>query len=226
MEVLKETEKIKVIKLEITITNTYHVTNTYLIIDKETNNGIIIDPADNAKYIQQILEQEKINLKKIILTHAHADHMGAVKVLLEKNEGINIYVHELDKDINNERINEQDKVYMRLEKIPEERIITLKDGEIIKENNITLEVIHTPGHTKGASVLLDKENNILYSGDTIFHNTYGRTDLYHSQKDKMKETLDNLFNRFEDIEVYPGHDEIFNLKDAKRKIRLLFAYKG
>ena len=58
MEVLKETEKIKVIKLEITITNTYHVTNTYIIIDKETNNGIIIDSADNAKYIQEMLEQE------------------------------------------------------------------------------------------------------------------------------------------------------------------------
>ena len=226
MEILKETEKIKVIKLEITITNTYHVTNTYIIIDKETNNGIIIDPADRAEYIQEILGQEKIKLKKIILTHAHADHMGAVKELLDKNKDVNVYVHELDKDINNERINEQDKVYMRLEKIPQERIITLKDGEIIQENNITLEVIHTPGHTKGAIVLLDKENNILYSGDTIFHNTYGRTDLYHSQKDKMKETLDNLFNRFEDIEVYPGHDEIFNIKDAKRKIQLLFAYKG
>ena len=75
MKVLKETEKIKVIKLEITITNTYHVTNTYIIIDKETNNGIIIDPADRAEYIQEILGQEKIKLKKIILTHAHADHM-------------------------------------------------------------------------------------------------------------------------------------------------------
>lgn len=226
MEVLKETEKLKVIKLEITITNTYHVTNTYIIIDKETNNSIIIDPADNAKYIQEILGQEKINLKRIILTHAHADHMGAVKELLDKNKDVNVYVHELDKDINNERINEQDKVYMRLEKIPEDRVITLNDKEIIEENNIYLEVIHTPGHTKGAIVLLDKTNNILYSGDTIFHNTYGRTDLYHSRKDKMKETLDNLFNRFEDIEVYPGHDEIFNIKDAKRKIQLLFAYKG
>ena len=115
---------------------------------------------------------------------------------------------------------------MRLEKIPEQKIITLKAGEIIQENNITLEVIHTPGHTKGAIVLLDKENNILYSGDTIFHNTYGRTDLYHSDKLNMKETLDNLFNRFEDIEVYPGHDEIFNIKESKRKIQLLFAYKG
>lgn len=226
MKVLKETEKIKVIKLEITITNTYHVTNTYIIIDKEKNNCIIIDPADNAKYIQEILGQEKTNLKRIVLTHAHADHMGAVKELLDKNKDVNVYVHELDKDINNERINEQDKVYMRLEKIPEERIITLKDGEIIQENNISLEVIHTPGHTKGAIVLLDKENNILYSGDTIFHNTYGRTDLYHSDKLNMKETLDNLFNRFEDIEVYPGHDDTFNIKDTKRKIQLLFAYKG
>lgn len=226
MEILKETDKIKVIKLEITITNTYHVTNTYIVIDKETNNGIIIDPADNEKYIQAILEQEKIELKSIILTHAHADHMGAVKGLLAQNEQLKIYVHELDKDINNERINEQDKVCMKLDKIPEDRIITLKDGEIIQQNNICLEVIHTPGHTKGAIVLLDKENNILYSGDTIFANTYGRTDLYHSNKEKMKETLDNLFYRFEDIEVYPGHDDIFNIKEAKRKIQLLFAYKG
>ena len=226
MEILKETDKIKVIKLEITITNTYHVTNTYIVIDKETNNGIIIDPADNEKYIQAVLEQEKIELKRIILTHAHADHMGAVKGLLDQNEQLKIYVHELDKDINNERINEQDKVCMKLDKIPEDKILTLKDKEIIQQNNICLEVIHTPGHTKGAIVLLDKENNILYSGDTIFHNTYGRTDLYHSDKLKMKETLDNLFNRFEDIEVYPGHDEIFNIKEAKRKIQLLFAYKG
>lgn len=226
MEILKETDKIKVIKLEITITNTYHVTNTYIIIDKKTNNCIIIDPADKEKYIQDILNKENVILKKIILTHAHADHMGAVKDLLEKNKKLYIYVHELDKDINNERINEQDKVYMILKKIPEERIITLKDKAKIQQDHITLDIIHTPGHTKGSIVLLDKENNILYSGDTIFHNTYGRTDLYHSDKTKMKQTLDKLFEEFEDIEVYPGHDEIFNIKDAKRKIKLLFAYKG
>ena len=110
--------------------------------------------------------------------------------------------------------------------VDKQKIIKVEDKEQIAFGDTILEVIHTPGHTSGSISLLDKTNNILYSGDTIFEKTYGRTDLVNGSHDSMKETLNNLFNRFEDIQVFPGHGNIFNLKDAKRRIRLLFAYKG
>ena len=74
--------------------------------------------------------------------------------------------------------------------------------------------------------VVDNKNNILYSGETIFESTYGRTDLITGSSKDMKASLEKLFDVFESICVLPGHGDIFDLQNSKRRIRLLYAYKG
>lgn len=226
MKVLKEDENIKIIKLEINIGNTNHVTNTYILIDKLTNKASIIDPAYDGKYLLDVIEKESITLDSVIVTHAHADHIGGISEIQEQLN-VPIYIHELDeKGLNDDKINEQEIVKIKVGKIDTSNIKTVKDKDIINIGGIQLEVIHTLGHTKGSIMLYSSKYNIIFSGDTLFSNTYGRTDLYWSDKQKMGDTLDKIFDRFDLVMIYPGHDEEFNLNDAKRKIRLLYAFKG
>lgn len=225
MEVI-DNENMQVIKLELEIESTGHITNAYVIKDKETNKVCVIDPAFDAKTIKQIIEKINGTLDSVIITHSHADHIAAVKELVE-NTDAKVYVHELDYDgLYDKTLNEEEIVRTQVLPVDKTKVITVKDNEIITLGNTKLEIIHTPGHTKGSISLLNEKNNLLFSGDTIFENTYGRTDLITGSHNDMKESLDKLFTRFDDIQVLPGHGEIFNLKDSKRKIRLLFAYKG
>lgn len=225
MEVI-DNENIQVIKLELEIENTGHITNAYVIKDKDTNKVCVIDPAFDANKIKQIIEKMNGKLYSVIITHCHADHIAALKELVE-NTDAKVYIHELDYEgLYHKKLNEEEIVQTKVLPVDKTKVITVKDNEIITLGNTKLEIIHTPGHTKGSISLLNEKNNLLFAGDTVFENTYGRTDLITGSHNAMKESLDKLFARFDDIQVLPGHGETFNLKDSKRKIRLLFAYKG
>jgi len=221
-----DNENIQVIKLEIEIENTGHITNTYVIKDKTTNKVCVIDPAFDKERIEKTINEMVGQLYSVIITHSHADHIAALATLIE-NTDVKVYIHELDYEgLYNKTLNEEDVVQTKVLPVDKEKVVTLQNEDVVKIGNTKFEVMHTPGHTKGSIVLLDGENNILYSGDTIFENSYGRTDLITGNHEDMKITLDKLCNEFEDILVLPGHGNIFNFKDSKRKIRLLFAYKG
>lgn len=225
MKVL-DNDNIQVIKLELEIENTGHITNSYVILDKSTNKVCVIDPAfDEQKIKQEIIKINGI-LTAVILTHCHADHIAALAKLVE-DANVRVYIHEKDYEgLYNKALNAEDIVQTKVLPVEKEKVITVQDKETIQIGNTAFEIIHTPGHTKGSITLLDKTNNILYAGDTIFENSYGRTDLVNGSHKAMKESLDKIMERFEDIHVFSGHGEDFNLKDSKRKIRLLFAYKG
>lgn len=224
--IVVENENILVEKLELEIKNTGHITNTYILKDKKTNKGLIIDPAYNEQVIEEKLESLEVNLEIIMITHSHADHIAALSKLQEDMK-VKVYIHSLDYEgLFDKTLNEEEIVGVKVDAVDKNSIIRVKDNEKIKIGDTYLELIHTPGHTKGSIALYDKQNNILFSGDTIFERTYGRTDLVTGSHEDMKNSLDMLCDRFDDILVLPGHGEIFNLKDTKRRIRLLFAYKG
>lgn len=221
-----DNDKIQVKKLELEIENTGHITNTYVIKDNSTNEVCVVDPAFDEEKIKEEINEMRGMLSSVIITHSHADHIAALANLV-KNTNAKVYVHELDYDgLYNKTFNEEDIVQTKVIPVDETKVIKVRDKDVIKLGATSLEIMHTPGHTKGSMAIIDKDNNILYSGDTIFENTYGRTDLVTGSYNDMKETLDKLFNTYEDILVLPGHGNIFNIKDSKRKIRLLFAYKG
>lgn len=221
-----DNDNIQVIKLELEIENTGHITNSYILKDKSTNHICVIDPAFDDVKIKQTINEMGGKLELVIITHSHADHIAALAKLVE-NEDVKVYVHELDYEgLYDKILNEEAVVKTKVLPVNKSQVETLDDKSVINLGSTVIKIIHTPGHTRGSICLVDTKNNILYSGDTIFQNSYGRTDLITGNSSDMKKTLDCLFNTYEDILVLPGHGEEFNLKDSKRKIRLLFAYKG
>lgn len=231
MKLIKENEKIKIFMLEIEVANIGHITNTYIIQDKETMSCAIIDPAYNFKKILESVNSILGEIKVCIITHLHADHIGALEELYkyghDKNKIIDVYIHKQDmKGILNNDFNKEDLLGMSLDidYLKKQTLLPLKD--ILTLNNIEFEILHTPGHSAGSVCIYEKNIDVLFAGDTIFENTYGRTDLKSGSSEDMKKTLDMLFDRFENILVLPGHGKIFDLEDSKRKIRLIYAFKG
>ncbi len=221
-----DNELIEVHKIGLEIENTGHITNCYIIKEKETSKVCVIDPAFDNKKIEQTIKEINGTLDTVIATHCHADHIAALINLVE-DTNTKVYIHEQDYEgLYNKELNAEEIVGTKILPIEKEKVLKCNEKDKITFGGTVLEVIHTPGHTKGSITLYDEKNNILYSGDTIFANSYGRTDLVNGSREEMKETLDKLFDRFEDIQVFSGHGEEFNLKNAKRRIRLLFAYKG
>ena len=219
-------ELIEVHKLQLEIESTGHITNTYVVKDKGTSKVCVIDPAFDEEKIKQTIGKIRGNLETVVITHSHADHIAALAKLVE-DINVKVYIHSLDyQGLYNKILNEEDVVQTKVLPVDRTKVITVEDKEKITIGGTELEVMHTPGHTKGSMSLVDRLNNILYSGDTVFENTYGRTDLITGSHDDMKVSLNKLFKEFDSIQVLPGHGNEFNLKDSKRKIKLLFAYKG
>lgn len=227
MEKLKETNGISVYRLEINVGDTNHITNSYIVVDESSKQAVLFDPADKIEDIKKAIEKLGIELKICIITHAHADHIGALEDIIKTYEGIKVYIHELEvNSINNKFLNEEETVGIIVNPVEISKVNKLKDGDKIMLGKILLATIHTPGHTEGSSSFYEETSNSLFSGDTIFENTYGRTDLKTGNSQDMKQSLEKLFDRFEYIDTFSGHGEPFKLEDVKRKIRLIYAFKG
>ena len=144
-------------------------TNCYIILDEESKEVMVIDPAGEVDRIVEMIDILKGNLKYIYLTHCHGDHIMGVTELKERCGG-KILIHRDDsKGLNDSKIN--------LTPFIVEKTITLEadsrvdDGDLIHLGNLQFKVIHTPGHTKGGSCLYCEEQKCLFSGDTMFRGT-------------------------------------------------------
>ncbi len=221
---VKETENIELYLYQIEIENTGHITNTYVLKDKATNKLAVIDPAFDGNKIKETIKALGM-LECVIVTHSHADHIAGLADLVNGTNA-KVYVHSLDKEgLYNPVLNEEQVVATKVKAVKEDNIQTVEDDEIINIGKLEFIVMHTPGHTRGSMIVYNEQEQVLISGDTIFKNSYGRTDLITSSNDAMGISLDKIFNKFENIYVYPGHGEEFELENSKRRIKLLFAFR-
>ena len=178
-------------------------TNCYLVSDEKSGLCAVIDPATRSAKILETVQAHGWRVGCILLTHAHFDHTGALGSLHAALPDVPIYVHALDAD-NNTNMSNGNLVYTD----------TYADGGIVSCGGLTFRVLHTPGHTPG-SVCLQCEG-ALFTGDTLFAGSYGRTDFIGGDEAAMRRSLARLGRLEGDCTVLPGHGEASTLDYERR----------
>ena len=202
---------LKRIKMEIPMVGE---TNCYIIQDEETKETMVIDPGGEADRISEMLDTLNANVKYIVLTHCHGDHIAGVKRIKEKYGGKILIHFEDEPGLRDPQINLSD--YIGLGTITLEADSRLNDNDLIHIGDIEFKVLHTPGHTKGGICLYIESEKILFSGDTIFRGTWGRTDLpTGSFEAAIKSITEKVMTLSEDTIIYPGHGKSTMVKEEE-----------
>lgn len=185
-------------------------TNSYIVCSDDKNAVLIDAPAD-ADYIISQLKENGLTLKKILLTHGHIDHTGAVYDLAEKTE-CEVYIHSGD----NSKLYDADLClsnHLGISFKPYRSAKALENGDIITQDELKFEVISTPGHTSGSVCYIC--DDVMFSGDTLFYRSVGRTDMIDGDSVKLIESLKKLKKINFDYTVYSGHGTPTSLSDEK-----------
>lgn len=189
-------------------------TNCYIVMDSETHELMVVDPAGEVDKIIEMINILQGKLKYIYITHCHGDHILGVTELKEKMGG-KILIHRFDADgLNDPNINLTE--IMGLGDIELEADSRVDDGDLIHLGNLEFKVIHTPGHTIGGSSLYCESEKLLFSGDTLFRGTWGRTDLPTSSFDQIIDSITNKLMKLPDETIcYPGHGKSTKIGEEK-----------
>ena len=189
-------------------------TNCYIVADEETKEAMVIDPGGEPEKIIEMLDILGVNLKYIYLTHCHGDHIGGLKKL--KNvKGGKILIHRIESEnILNPEITLS--YYIGEAGVELEADSRVDDNDLIHIGKIEFKVLHTPGHTNGGTCLYCKEQDMLFSGDTIFYGTWGRCDLpTGSLDDIIKSINEKIMTLPDNTIIYPGHGKSTRVKEEK-----------
>ncbi len=181
--------------------------NCSVIADEATGEAIVIDPGDDIERVQEILARNNLRVKYIVATHAHIDHVGGIE-RLKRATGAPVMMHEGDLPLYQN---------MALQAawlgVPPPKVVPvdqfLKTGDMLRSGGIRFEVMHTPGHSPGSLCLhLSGEQARIFSGDTLFQNSIGRTDLWGGSTEQILRSIHDTLLRFPDeTPVYPGHGD-------------------
>lgn len=181
-------------------------TNCYFAINEETKEMLIIDPGDSAQMLAEKIKQKNLKPQAILLTHGHFDHAMAAEELAEIFH-IKIYAHESEKSTLEQpqrnvsvMIGKRDSYYAD---------VYVKDGEILNLANMELKVLHTPGHTEGGCCYYLEKEQVVFSGDTLFCQSVGRTDFPGGSMSQIVRSIkEKLMVLPDETKVYPGHMDI------------------
>ena len=194
-------------------------TNTYVVYEEK--DAILIDAPDGIEKALEFIRENGLNLSHVLLTHAHFDHVMGLGEVRRAFPDVKIYVEENDdfflrnRGEGNIELLRQGFPFMLsafkkyLDDLP-------SDYSFYGERILSFKVIRTPGHTKGSVCLYDDKENILFSGDTIFKASYGRTDFPGGNQGELFSSIKKLLSlASDDALVLPGHGEFTRIKDEK-----------
>lgn len=183
------------------------MTNCYIVWDENTKNAAVIDPGDDGAFIAQNLKKKGLTLQYILLTHGHFDHIGGVDELLETcGSSPKVYISEKDMALPSAF---GENVHL------DPSVVTFwLHGDVITMDSISFKVMATPGHTPGSVCLIC--GDVIFSGDTLFQGSCGRTDFPGGSWKEMVASLKKLYNLPGDYTVFSGHTNSTTL-DWERK---------
>lgn len=177
-------------------------TNCYLIADKAGGDAVVIDPGGDARKILSAAEKHQLKIVTILNTHGHWDHIGANRALA-KATGAKVFVQAGDVDMLADPMQNL-SIAVSAEEFSTQPDGVLADGETIEVAGLAIKVMHTPGHTSGSASFLVGGN--LFSGDLIFYESVGRTDLPGSDEGKLHESIDTrVLTLPDETNIFPGH---------------------
>ena len=180
-------------------------TNCYLLEDEASKTAAVVDPGGDALRILAQAQADGAEIKMILLTHAHFDHTGGVAALCKALPGVPVYLHP------------DDAALLGSEVFPDIGAPTVpyRDGDAVTLGGLTIQVLHTPGHTPGGVCLLAED--VLFTGDTLFYGSMGRTDFAGGSYEAIMASLKRLALLPGNYQVLPGHMDTTTL-DRERKI--------
>ncbi len=179
-------------------------TNCYLLCDH--GECCLIDPGEEASRLLRLVAESGCTLRYILLTHGHFDHYTAVADILAVHGDLPVYIHEGD-------ISEETE-QLRFRRLDDRNQRFYAEGDTLPLGNLSIRVLETPGHSRGSVVL--QAENVLFTGDTLFAGSCGRTDFPGSSPRDMQASLHRLAALDGDYFVLPGHGDFSTLEDERR----------
>ena len=190
------------------------MTNTYIILEENKKEAAIIDPGGEPEKIKDMISSLDAQVKYIILTHCHIDHIGALNEIKEYTNAKILMSRDGSEEINNPNMNLSRYFGIDLSNIEVDSRVD--DGDLIHIGDLEFKVITTPGHTKDGICLYCESEKMLFSGDTIFAGTWGRTDLPSGNMEEIMNSIsEKLLILPDETMIYPGHNRPTTVGDEK-----------
>jgi glyoxylase-like metal-dependent hydrolase (beta-lactamase superfamily II) len=188
--------------------------NCFILADEKTREAVVIDPGDDAQDILLIIKEKGLKVQYIVNTHGHFDHIGANKAIKEAT-GAEILIHEGDAAVLASAPRQSAIFGMKSVSSPSaDRFV--KHGDVIRAGEISLKVLHTPGHSPGGICLL--EEGIVFTGDALFAGSIGRTDFPGGDLATLLRSIKtNLLTLPDDTKVFSGHGPASTIGDERRE---------
>ena len=184
-------------------------TNCYLLTDEEAGVCALVDPGDDGAFLLDKAAETGCELKLILLTHGHFDHVTGVPEILARRPGLPVYLHPADR----KDAEEGGGFTSGIGRV--DSMIPYGEGDTVTLGGLTIRVLHTPGHTPGSVTLM--VGDVLFTGDTLFAGSCGRTDFPGGSYAQMMASLARLARLEGVFQVYPGHEGASTLERERRQ---------